>query len=194
MAARQCELSGCLLKIDGSRHKTRLKGENYNAKCNHRLFKSAGCAKNPNRFDGKWVYGERCGSAAQALARASQQEEGGVVVSGFRFPDMTAITMASMLPPSYTVLLLLTPSQSDVRSSTRLPCVDLPVNKEELVSQLRRVMDAHRHKTAERPTREERKPVEKSEEARALIAKAKEVLMERDHLSEAQAHRYIQYS
>ena len=133
-----------------------------------------------------------CGSAAQALARASQQEEGGVVVSGFRFPDMTAITMASMLPPSYTVLLLLTPSQSDVRSSTRLPCVDLPVNKEELVSQLRRVMDAHRHKTAERPTREERKPVEKSEEARALIAKAKEVLMERDHLSEAQAHRYIQ--
>lgn len=133
-----------------------------------------------------------CGSAAQALARASEQEEGGIIVSGYRFPDMTAVTMASMLPSSYAVLLLLTPSQADVRTVTRLPCVNLPVNKEALVEQLRRMMDVHRHKTAERRSKEERKPVEKSEEARALIVQAKELLMQRDHLSEAQAHRYIQ--
>ena len=132
-----------------------------------------------------------CGSAAQALARASEREEGGVIVSGYRFPDMTAITMASMLPSSYSVLLLLTPSQADVRTTTKLPCIDLPVNKEVLVEQLRRLMDARRRKAEER-SRNEHRPVEKSEEARALIAQAKELLMQRDHLSEAQAHRYIQ--
>ncbi len=133
-----------------------------------------------------------CSSAAQALARASEREEGGVVVSGYRFPDMTAITMASMLPASYAVLLLLTPSQADVRAVTGLSCIDLPVNKEVLVEQLKRMMDAQRRKAAERRSGKERRPVEKSEEARRMIAQAKELLMQRDHLSEAQAHRYIQ--
>jgi Response regulator with putative antiterminator output domain len=133
-----------------------------------------------------------CGSASQALARASEQEEGGIIVSGYRFPDMTATAMAAMLPSSYAVLLLLTPSQSDVRNATRLPCVNLPVNKEEFIAQLRRLLDAHRHKTADRSAREENRPIEKSAEARALIAQAKELLMQKDYLSEAQAHRYIQ--
>lgn len=133
-----------------------------------------------------------CGSAAQALARASEREEGGIIVSGYRFPDMSATTMASMLPSRYSVLLLLTPSQAGIRATTRLPCVNLPVNKEELVAQVQRMLDVQRHKLMEQRSKEEHRPAEKNEAAKAIIAKAKELLMQRDRLSEAQAHRFIQ--
>lgn len=129
-----------------------------------------------------------CTSASQVLARVNGQENGGIVVSGMRFPDMTGTAMAAMLPPGCPVLLLLAPSQEEVRDATKLPCLMLPAAKKELVAAVRRLASG-----GSLPARgDKRLPAQKNEEARRLIAQAKEILMEKSGLTESLAHRYLQ--
>lgn len=115
--------------------------------------------------------------------------EGGIVVCGFRLPDMSCMQLSEDLPPGYQLLVIASPQRIDEAflpsGSVFLP---LPLKVPDLLSTLELMLGAL---AGRRRSRRAKKPV-RSEEDRKAIEEAKTLLMERNHMTEPEAHRYLQ--
>ncbi len=67
-------------------------------------------------------------------------------------------------------------------------CLPMPLKVRDLVNTLEMMSQAQ----ARRRRKQKAQPRKRSEEDRLLISKAKALLMERNHMTESEAHRYIQ--
>lgn len=128
-----------------------------------------------------------CSSAAQALS-AVRQYSYGLVISGCRLPDMYCLELHGNLPDLFEMVLIGradTLAQADAGMlSLTMPfrACDLVNTADMALCQLERRM-------------KKRKPAKKrSEKEENYIRNAKLLLMERNHLTEEEAHRYIQKS
>lgn len=132
---------------------------------------------------GGFTVGGTCTSGAQALALAERFGDGGVVVCGFHLTDMSGPALFRLLPEGYEMVLLLHACHSFFEGGRGILSLNLPINRSDLWDTLHAVFAS----AAARGNKPQR-----SGEARALIQSAKELLMARNHLSEMQAHRYLQ--
>lgn len=129
-----------------------------------------------------------CTTGAQVLEAATRFSDGGIVVTGLRLPDMVATQLTESLPDGYEILLLLTPSQVALNQVFGVSCLSLPINRADLVDTVHMMLATGSGRMRkEGDLRPRRTAVQQ-----ALIQEAKELLMVRNHLSESQAHRYIQ--
>lgn len=128
-----------------------------------------------------------CTSGSQTLAAAEGLRDG-IVVSGYRFEDMLYDELRQCLPGTFDMLLISSPGRWGGQAAGNVICLPMPLKVHDLLNTLEMMVQAQlriRRKMRERPR-------ERSEEERRLIAQAKALLMERNSMTESEAHRYIQ--
>lgn len=125
---------------------------------------------------------------ASALLQEVNRHSYGLVISGYRLKDMYYRELADSLPSFFEMVLIgsaSTVSEADagiLSLTTPLKVYDLVNTVEMVLAQL------------ERRFRKNRRPQKRSQREENYIRNAKFLLMERNHLSEEEAHRYIQKS
>ena len=128
-----------------------------------------------------------CTSGAQVLQLANDLPSG-IVISGYHLPDMGYMELRNHLPAEFDLLLISSKAQWQEKSRSDILYLSMPLKVHELLSTVEMMVY-----TQERRRRRRRsKPKVRSKEEQELIAKAKELLMARNNMTEEEAHRYIQ--
>lgn len=128
-----------------------------------------------------------CNSGAQVLAQAGNLSSG-LVVCGYRLADMLYRELYDNLPPEFAMLMVSSPSRRDTQTPEDVVCLPMPLKIHDLVSTLEMMEQTQ----ARRRRRQKQQPKKRNEQERRLIDQAKKLLMERNGMSEEEAHRYIQ--
>lgn len=128
-----------------------------------------------------------CTSGAQVL-NSVEDLNGGIIVSGYRFEDMLYRSIRDYMPRGFEMLLVASPNRFGGEMPRDIMSLPMPVKVCDLVSTVEMMcQDQIRKKRKQR-----QQPARRSEEDARVIAKAKELLMDRNGMTEAEAHRYIQ--
>lgn len=128
-----------------------------------------------------------CTTGAQALASVNNLETG-IIVCGCRFVDMMYTEVYEYLPKGFQMLLIASPTNVIDNSVENLISLSLPLKVHELMQTVE-MMDGY---ITRNKKRQKKKPKIRSEAELEIIDRAKRRLMERNGLSEEEAHRYIQ--
>ena len=127
-----------------------------------------------------------------STAAAALQEVGRlshvIVISGIRMPDMDYTDLADCLPKYFELLLMDTRQNVSHRRQPGLVAVTMPVRIPEFVNTVRMMLENMDRQVSHAG----KKRQQRSERARECIQEAKYMLMERNHLTEEEAYRYIQ--
>lgn len=133
-----------------------------------------------------WNQVSVCTSGARALVLADQYESG-IVICGYRLPDMAFMQLKEDMPPGFEMLLIASPGALQGVSLSGANCLETPFKIPDLLRSIRWMEeDATR-----RRRRRREQPRQRSPEERELIQSAKEVLMKSNHISEDEAHKYL---
>lgn len=112
----------------------------------------------------------------------------GIVISGCRFKDMVFQDLWNSLPQGFVMLLMASPARLSANVPEGMVFLPMPLKVQDLIGTLNMMTRAQmRRRRKGKPEYKER-----SEKERQTIAGAKSVLMERNNMSETEAHRYIQ--
>lgn len=134
-------------------------------------------------FDVKAV----CTTGAKALQHM-QELSGGIVVCSYHFADMMYQELKDCLTPGFEMLLVASGDICNSREGEDIVCLKTPLRIHELLQ----TMEMMAGELSRRHKRNKRKPKGRSKEEEELLGSAKALLMERNQMTEEQAHRYIQ--
>ena len=130
-----------------------------------------------------------CNSASQVIA-AANENDGGIVLCAYKLADMIYSQLLEDLPPGFEMLVMASRHViSENLTGSGVMCLSMPLKVHELVETID--MMSHNMERNRRRRRQEG-PRERTGQEQKLIGKAKEVLMSRNHMTEEQAHKYIQ--
>ena len=128
-----------------------------------------------------------CTTGAQALTQANDLGDG-ILVCGYKYPDMIYSELRTSLPSHFEMLLVASQRVFGECCDPSLMCVAMPIKVRDLLNTL----DLMAEQIARRKKRLRQKPKVRSEEEKKVLWEAKHLLMERNHMNEEEAHRYIQ--
>lgn len=127
-------------------------------------------------------------TAAHALAGVSELD-GGIVISGCRLSDMSCVQLREYLTSTFELLVI-----GSERALAGVPESILKVQAPMKVLDLINTVEMVLAQQERRRKKERSKPKPRSWKEQNYINNAKRLLMERNHLSEEEAFRYIQKS
>lgn len=126
-----------------------------------------------------------CTTGAQALHCADGLVNG-VLLSAYKLPDMMYSEVKEYLPAGFEMVLLASRNHlAECRDVVTLP---LPFTVRDLLSTMDMVMQT----VVRRKRKMRQQPTQRDDGDRKVINDAKAMLMERNNLTEEEAHRYIQ--
>lgn len=128
-----------------------------------------------------------CTTGAQALGYANSLNDG-IVVCGYKYQDMMYSELHEYLPSHFEMLLVVSQQMWGECTGNDIMCVSMPIKAHDLINTMQ-LMDAN---IARRKKKQRLKPKERSDEEMQTLSEAKGVLMERNNMTEEEAHRYIQ--
>lgn len=128
-----------------------------------------------------------CSTGAQAL-NAVDGLTNGIVICGYRFPDMMYHQLKENLPPKFEMLLLGSQRVISQCTGSGILCVSMPLKAQDLIDTINMI----ERNILRRKKKEREKPKIRDAKEQATILEAKRLLMERNHMTEEEAHRYIQ--
>lgn len=128
-----------------------------------------------------------CTSGAQALQAADELDDG-VVVCGYKFADMLYSQLKEDLPLGFEMLLVASDHVLANCMDREIMRLSLPLKVADMVDTLEMMLES----IDKRRRKKQQKPKVRSEKDRKLIEDAKRLLMERNRMSEEEAHRYMQ--
>ena len=128
-----------------------------------------------------------CVNGAQALTAADQLGSG-VIVCGYRYPDMMYDELYENVSPAFEMLLVASARVVEEGILEGVVSVTMPLKMHELINSLEMVI-GHLER---RRKRKRFQPPQRREKEKKIIAEAKALLMDRNHMSEEEAHRYLQ--
>lgn len=129
-----------------------------------------------------------CTTGAQALALADGLNYG-IVICGYKMVDMIYSQLHEDLPFGFEMLLMASQNiLSDSMVDKEIICLSMPLKVHDLINTVDMMIQA----IERRKKKQRSKPRERNPEEVALIKQAKELLMNRNHMTEEEAHRYIQ--
>jgi response regulator NasT len=128
-----------------------------------------------------------CTTGAQALQSMNSLQDG-ILICGYRFSDMMYEELYDYLPPGFQMLLIASASNVLEKDVENLVCLALPIKVHDLLQ----TIEMMEYSIVRGRKKRRSQPKARSEEERQLLRQAKGVLMERNGLSEEEAHRYIQ--
>ena len=136
---------------------------------------------NNHGYDEVFVY-----STAAMTLQAVGNMDAGVVLSAYKLSDMFYLDLKESLPKSFELVLI--GSQVAVAAAgTGILSLSTPLKLGDLISTVDMVL-----RQVERRYKKNKKPVKRTWQEENYISNAKYLLMERNHLSEEEAFRYIQ--
>ena len=128
-----------------------------------------------------------CTSGAQALAAADHLGSG-IIVCGYKFPDMIYEELYENVAPAFEMLLVASARALSGGVREGVVGVTMPLKAQELLESLEMIVSSQERRRRRKKTI----PPKRSERERKLIEDAKALLMERNHMTEEEAHRYLQ--
>ena len=128
-----------------------------------------------------------CTSGAQALSYADEFHDG-IVICGYRLADMICVDVQENLPKGFEMVVMASQRVLAEISRTNIMGLAMPLKVHELVSTVNMMSQG----IIRRKKKQREKPRVRNEEEVATIAKAKRLLMERNNMTEEEAHRYLQ--
>ena len=130
-----------------------------------------------------------CSTGAQVLSLL-QDINDGIVICGYKMADMIYMELHDCLPEGIDMLLLASQAVLNEHRCSDIMSLAMPLKVHDLINTVEMMSQAiTRRRRREKAKLRTRKPEEE-----ALIKEAKELLMNRNHMSEEEAHRYIQKS
>ncbi len=130
-----------------------------------------------------------CTTGAKALQYADMLEDGIVICAG-RMQDMMYTQLREYLPLSFQMLVLDSPNLWEEEKRGDIICLSMPLKVHELTSTLEMMCHSQLRARKKQKSMSQRR----SKEEEQLVRRAKEILMERNHMTEKEAHRYLQKS
>ncbi len=128
-----------------------------------------------------------CTTGSQALSKLDELNAG-LVICSYRLSDMMYSELHACLPKGFEMLLLASRDVLRECGGNDIMCLAMPFKVFDFINTVDMMCQA-----IERRRRKDRqKPKERNSEEEALIAEAKALLMNRNHMSEEEAHRYLQ--
>ena len=118
-----------------------------------------------------------CTSGAQALS-AADRLGAGVVVCGYKYPDMMYEELYENLSPSFAMLLIASARAIGEGVAEGVVSVTMPLKVHELTGSLDMVL----HQIERRKKKRRAMPPQRSDQDRKDILEAKRLLMERNHM------------
>ena len=141
-----------------------------------------------------------CDSGSQVM-EAVHQLDGGIVISGYRFSDMYYLDINECLPGGFSLLLLASPTKLAECTGENIVSLAMPFKIQDLLSTLEMMCVQYNRFQKKQNTRQQKQlPKQKqlpgqkprTDNDRRLITAAKEILMERNQMTEEEAHHYLQ--
>lgn len=127
-----------------------------------------------------------CNTASHALSSISELESG-VLICSYCLPDMYYHNLKECLPEGFEMLLL-----ASARIIQEVPAsvltVELPMKAGDFLNTVNMVLA----QIERRSRKDKKKPKPRTWKEQNYISNAKMLLMQRNHLSEEEAYRYIQ--
>lgn len=127
-----------------------------------------------------------CTTGAQALSVLEDYNEA-VVICGYRLVDMICLELYDCLPEGMRMLVAASANFIGEVNREGIVCLSMPFKVNELLSTVGMMCQLERIRRKRR-----QKPRERGEEDKEAIVRAKELLMDRNRMSEEEAHRYLQ--
>ncbi len=122
---------------------------------------------------------------ASALQKAARYYgESGVLLCSYAMSDMTAAELYRIMPDGFEMVVLLSAKQRAFFGGEGMLCLDIPINRSDLINTLRMFTEPQKMTSV--------RPDKRSGSDREIIGKAKALLMERNGMSEPEAHRFLQ--
>lgn len=128
-----------------------------------------------------------CTSGAQVLSQLDDLNSG-IIVCGYRLTDMLYSELHDCMSPEFSMLMISSPSKWSAGTPEQVVCLPMPLKVHDLVGTLEMIVQAQ----ARRRKKLRQQPKQRDEKERAIINQAKALLMERNNMTEEEAHRYIQ--
>lgn len=129
-----------------------------------------------------------CNSAHQVI-RGANESDGGIVVCGYRLTDMHYSELFGYLPREFSMLLVASPPKLADCCSHEIVCLAMPFRTQEFISTVfMMTMDIEK----ELKRRKKSLPKKRTEKEQQIINSAKALLIERNSMTEEEAHKYIQ--
>lgn len=127
-------------------------------------------------------------TGAGALSSITELD-GGILICGYRLNDMYYRDVLEYLPRHFEMLLLAS-ARVIAEAPSAVLSVEMPIRTGNLVNTVEMMLT----QLERRRKKEQKKPKPRSFKEQNYISNAKMLLMERNHLSEEEAYRYIQKS
>ncbi len=129
-----------------------------------------------------------CTSGAQAMNYADALDEG-IIVCGYKLRDMMYTELREYLPDSFEMLLVASRVKWEHGLMEGVAGIPMPLKAYELMDALHGMLE--RMDLQRRRRRKERSRTRNPKQQEA-VRRAKELLMEKNRMSEEEAHRYLQ--
>ena len=128
-----------------------------------------------------------CTNGAQVAKEANNLHDG-IVVCTYRLPDMMYRELYAYLPPGFEMVVISSKQQWEENGDANVVNLSMPLKVHELISTMEMVV----YSAERRRKKRKNVPRQRTKEEQELIVRAKEILMDRNHMSEEEAHRYLQ--
>ena len=130
-----------------------------------------------------------CVTGAQAIQHTDGLADG-VVICGYKMSDMLFSELKECLPFGFELLLLASQKVITEDFGKDMICLSLPLKLNDLVNTVGMMTEG-----IERRRRKKQNVIkERTAQENVMIAEAKEILMVRNHMTEGEAHKYLQKS
>ncbi|WP_318708474.1 ANTAR domain-containing response regulator [Candidatus Acetatifactor stercoripullorum] len=128
-----------------------------------------------------------CTTGAQAISQADGLHDG-IVICSYKMMDMVYDQLHECLPGGFEMLLLASQRLVNECYGNDIVCLSMPLKVNDLIDTVNMITEG-----IERRRRRLRKqPRARTAGQEAVIKEAKELLMARNHMTEEEAHRYLQ--
>ncbi len=128
-----------------------------------------------------------CNTGAQAISLTDGLNDA-IVLCGYKLPDMMYMELHDCLPKGFEMLLMASQHLLNDREQVNIVCLSMPLKVHDLLS----TVDMMIQSIERRRKKLKAKPKVRNQEELELIQQAKFLLMERNNMTEEEAHRYIQ--
>ncbi len=130
-----------------------------------------------------------CTSGAQVMNFSDILDEG-IVVCGYKLKDMMYSELREYLSEAFEILLVASKEKWDIGLTDGVAGLPMPVKAQELLETVGIMLEGmERHRRRRREGKRTRNPRQQG-----IVQEAKALLMEKNQMSEAEAHRYLQKS
>lgn len=128
-----------------------------------------------------------CTNGAQILNQVRHMDYG-IVILPMRLTDLHYREVLENLPPGFKTIVLARKSDWEAADNENVIALSMPMTVHDLTSTVNMVA----YSVEKIRRRNRNKPRQRSEEEKKMINQAKSVLMDRNNMSENDAHRYLQ--